>query len=386
MDPNKFTHPNGRIVKNSEGYPTFIPNPLPPKITYDDELVMSLVHAERKLAELKGRGDLLPNPNILIRPYLTREAVLSSKIEGTLASMTDLLQYEAVGGFSEEEAERLRLNEVSNYVKVLREKIREINSDGRLIDLDMIQQSHSMLMNNVRGGDKNPGEFRTIQNWIVKYGDTAENSVYTPPPPELIPSLLEQLEQFIRNPPANLSTVMLCAFLHYQFEAIHPFADGNGRIGRVLISLILAEKGLLPQPLLYLSAYFEKNLDNYYEGLLMISQESKWKEWLKFFLRAIMITADEAIENIQRLLNLQKKYKEKLKESHVSGSAVLLVDYLLGNPFITVPRAGKYLQLTYPSAKSAVQRLMNVGILEEIQTHHNTKMFVAREIAKAIRV
>ena len=385
MDPKKFTKPNGKIIKNAEGHDAFLPNPLPPQITYDEDLVMALVHAERKLAELKGIGDLLPNPNVLIRPYLTREAVSSSKIEGTLASVTDMLQFEAVGGFSEYESERLRLREVSNYIRVLRDKIQEIK-DGRRIDLDMIGQSHHTLMHNVRGGDRHPGKFREVQNWIVKYGDSAENSVYTPPPPEFVMPLLKQLEQFLQNPPENLSVVMQCALLHYQFEAIHPFADGNGRIGRVLVSLLLAERGLLPQPLLYLSAYFERNLDRYYDGLLLISQESRWKEWLKFFFTAIIVTADEAIDRIQRLLALQKQYKEKLKEQHVSGNAVLLLDYLLGNPFITIPQASDYLQVSYPSAKSAVSRLVNTGILKEAHTHYRSKVFLAEKIADAIRI
>ena len=385
MNKSDFTNPNGKIIKNTKGYETFIPNKIPPEIQYDDDLVMSLVHAERKLAELKGRGDLLPNPHVLIRPYLTREAVLSSKIEGTLASMTDLLQYEVVGSFRQEDEERLRLKEVRNYVKVLQEKIKEIIKDGRKIDLEMIRESHKILMVGVRGGDKNPGSFRTVQNWIVRYGDTLENSVYTPPPPEYVVSLLEQVEEFLQKPPENLSVVLQCAILHYQFEAIHPFRDGNGRIGRVLIPLLLTERGLLSQPLLYLSAYFEKNLDRYYAGLLAISQQSKWKEWLMFFLHAITVTADEAIENIQRLLTLQKKYKQTLKKQRVSGSAVLLIDYLLGNPFITIPKAADYLGITYPSAKNAVQRLIDVQILDEISNKYKSKIFVCKEIAEAIR-
>jgi len=384
MRAEQFTKPNGSVLISVGAEPVFVPKSLPPQIYYDNELINMLSKAESKVGELKGIGELLSSPNTLIRPYLRREAVISSKIEGTLASIEDVLQYEAIGNIGENESERLRLREVINYVRAVQDNLVRIKN-GEKITREMIKRAHGRLMLRVRGYSKKPGEFRTFQNWIVPYGESAKNSVYTPPPPESLDDLLENLENFLINPPENMPVLIQCAIMHYQFEAIHPFADGNGRIGRVLISLLLAEKGVLPQPLLYLSAFFEKNIKQYYNGLLAISQKSKWREWLKFFLLAITEQADATIKNIYILMQLQKKYKEKLMEKRASGSAVLLVDYLFENPYITIPRAQAYLRLSYPSAKRAVERLVDVAILEEARVYSRGRVFLAREIVDSLK-
>ncbi len=385
MKAEQFTKPNGRILISDEGVSAFVPKFLPPQFYYDHELINLLAKTEVKVGELKGIGELLTNPNTLIRPYLRREAVISSKIEGTLASMQDVLQYEAIGNIGEQESDRLRLHEVINYMHTLQDNLDLIKSNKEKITLEMIKRAHKTLMLGVRGYDKKTGEFRKIQNWIVPYGESAKNAVYTPPPPEYLDELLENLGSFFTNPPEDMPVLIQCAILHYQFEAIHPFADGNGRIGRVLISLLLAEKDILPQPLLYLSAYFEKNIKEYYNGLLAISQKSKWREWIKFFLQAMMEQADLTIKNIHMLIDLQKKYKEKLMTKRASGSAILLLDYLFENPYMTVPRAQQCLHLTYPSAKNAVQTLVEVGILEEVKMYFRSKVFHAKEIEDSLR-
>lgn len=385
MRAEQFTKPNGKVVLSLEGHTTFVPSLLPPQIYYDSELVTLLAKAEVKIGELKGIGELLDNPNTLIRPYLRREAVISSKIEGTLASITDMLQYEAVGNITESESERLRLREVINYVNTLQETLQQIQEGKEKITLEMIKRAHRKLTFGVRGYDKKSGEFRTFQNWIVPYGESAKNSVYTPPPPEFIEGLLKNLEEFFLNPPENMPVLIQCAIMHYQFEAIHPFADGNGRIGRVLISLLLSERGVLPQPLLYLSAFFEKNIKDYYEGLLAISQKGKWREWIKFFLVAVREQADATIKNIHVLIELKEKYKQKLMEKRASGSSILLLDHLFENPYTTIPRAQKYLKLTYPSAKNAVQTLVEAGILEEAKMFYRGKVFRAKEIEESLR-
>lgn len=371
-------------MQSLEGHTTFVPSLLPPQIYYDEELVNLLAKAEVKIGELKGVGELLDDPNTLIRPYLRREAVISSSIEGTLASITDMLQYEAVGNITESESERLRIYEVVNYITALQASLERIQK-GEKINLEMIRRAHEILMHDVRGYNKKCGAFRTIQNWIVQYGESAKNSTYTPPPPEFVEGLLKNLEEFFLNPPENMPVLIQCAIMHYQFEAIHPFEDGNGRIGRVLISLLLSERGVLPQPLLYLSAFFEKNIKDYYDGLLAISQKGKWREWIKFFLTAIREQADATIKNIHVLIELKAKYKKKLMEIRASGSAVLLLDHLFENPYITVPRAQDYLKLTYPSAKNAIQTLIDAGILEEAKMFYRGRVYRAKEIEESLK-
>jgi len=384
MKLESFSKPNGRIVNSAEGYATFVPKLLPPQFYYDHELINLLSKAEVKIGELKGIGSLLKSPNSLIHRYLKKEAVVSSKIEGILASIQDVLQYEAIGNISKQESEHLRLNEVLNYVYALQDNLETIRTKNKKITLEMIKRAHSQLMHEVRGYDKKPGEFRTIQNWIVQYGETAKNSTYTPPPPDYLDELLKNFEEFLNNPPDNMPVLIQCAIMHYQFEAIHPFEDGNGRIGRVLISLLLAEKNILPLPLLYLSEYFQKNISNYYTGLLAISQKSKWREWIKFFLQAITEQADITIHNVHALRELRNTYQEKLKKIHASGSVLLLLDHLVENPYITIPRAQKFLSVAYPSAKNAVQTLMKVGVLEEIPMYYKSKVFRATEIEEVM--
>ena len=384
MKLESFTKPNGKIVNSSEGHAAFVPNLLPPRIYYDDELIGLLAKAEVRIGELKGIGGLLKSPNSLIHRYLKKEAVVSSKIEGTLASMRDVLQYEAIGNISEQESERLRLKEVLNYVNALQSNLRTIRTENKKITLGMIKHVHDQLMRGVRGYDKKPGEFRVIQNWIVQYGETAKNSTYTPPPPEYLDDLLENFEEFLNNPPEYMPVLIQCAIMHYQFEAIHPFEDGNGRIGRILISLLLAEKDILPLPLLYMSEYFEKNIKNYYVGLLATSQKNKWREWIKFFLQAIIEQSDITIQNIHALKRLRDTYREKLKSIRASGSAHLLLDHLIENPYITIPRAQRILGVAYPSAKNAIQTLVGVEILEIVPMYYKSKVFRASKIEKVL--
>ena len=385
-DNSKFTKPNGSFEINAENQLVFIPNKLPPSgINYDNEMILLLARAERKIGELKGRGDTMVNPHILIRAYLKREAVLSSKIEGTLASLKDLNMHEAFGSIGKNTKDDLRLREVLNYVNALESALKKIKEPNQIINLELVKASHKILMTGVRGGDKNPGEFRTRQNWIAKIQGTRKIIIYTPPPPEKIMELFENLEKFLQED-HDISVLIQCAFIHYQFEAIHPFLDGNGRIGRLLLPLVLYKKGLLPEPLLYLSAYFEKNLKEYYDGLLMTSQKSEWEEWVKFFLRAFMEQADETIKNIQKLVDLQKRYRETLREKNTSNKIILLMEHMFVNPYITIPQVADYLQVTYPSAKAAVMKLVKEGILKETDIKSKSKVFLAKEIETILDV
>lgn len=374
----RFTKPNGRFEANSDGRPTFVPRELPPTIRYDSELIALLVKAERKVGELKGKGGELENPHILIRAYLKKEAVLSSKIEGTMASLADLNRQEAVGNVSRKDADRLRLREVINYVNALEDSLKAMRETGRRVNMDVLRAAHKILMDGVRGHDKEPGKFRDQQNWVIRTRGMRREIVYTPPPPEKISALLENLEEFIQT--ESLSVLIQCAVLHYQFEAIHPFVDGNGRIGRLLIPLVLYEKRIMPVPLLYLSAYFDKHRERYYSGLLAVSQKSGWLEWIKFFLMAFIEQADEAVENIQRLMTLMRRHKDTLRKRSASGKAVFLMESLFSNPYVTIPNAARFLGVTYPSAKSAVMTLVDAGILQPTDILYRSKVFVARDI------
>lgn len=376
--------PNGGFEENDDGHLTFVPNNLPPPVSYDDELVMLLAQAERKVGELKGEGSQLENPHILIRTYLKREAVLSSKIEGTLASLEDLNRHEAVGGIGKDASERLRLIEVVNYVGALEDSLEKIAEPGQEIDLDILRAAHARLMTGVRGGDKDPGKIRTRQNWIVETRVTRQTIIYTPPSPDNVAPLLESLEEFIQANRDDVSVLIQCAMIHYQFEAIHPFLDGNGRIGRLLLPLILHKSGMLPVPLLYLSAYFDKHRQEYYDGLLTVSQKSRWRAWIKFFLRAFAEQADETIKNIRKLHDLKREYREKILQNNTSSNVVLLMEHLFANPYITIPGAAKFLSVTYPSAKNAVMTLVDVKILKLTDLVSSSKVFLAPEIEDAL--
>lgn len=380
----RFTKPNGRFEANPDGQPTFVPRELPPTVRYDRELVTLLAQAERKVGELKGRGGELENPRILIRAYLKKEAVLSSRIEGTMATLEDLNRQEAVGNVGAKDADRLGLGEVLNCVNALEDSLKAVRETGRRVNMDVIRAAHKILMDGVRGHDKEPGKFRDRQNWVIRTRGTRREIVYTPPPPEKIPALLENLEEFIRTDDESPSVLIQCAVLHYQFEAIHPFIDGNGRIGRLLIPLILYEKGIMPEPLLYLSAYFDRHRERYYGGLLAVSQKSGWLEWIKFFLMAFIEQAEEAVENIRRLMTLMRRHKDTLRRRRAGGNAVFLMESLFSNPYVTIPKAARFLGVTYPSAKSVVMTLVGAGILQPADMLYRGKVFVAREIEDAL--
>ncbi len=385
-DRNRFTKPNGIFESNREKQLTFVPVKLPPILYYDDETVMLLAQAESKVGELRGRGGELANPDILIRAYLKNEAVLSSKIEGTLASLEDLNRQEAIGNIGRRDADNLRLVEVLNHVDALSDSLKKIEQGAHKISLDLLRHAHEKLLAGVRGQDKSPGKFRDRQNWIVKTRGTVSEIIYTPPSLERMHELLRDLEAFLQADHTAMSALIQCAVIHYQFEAIHPFLDGNGRIGRLLLPLILYEKGVLPQPLLYMSAYFDKHREEYYNGLLEVSQKRKWREWIKFFLRAFITQSDEAIKNIQKLSDLQKKYTETLKGINTSSNVVFLMEHLFGNPYITVPKAATFLNVTYPTAKNAIKSLVNAGILTQTDIVHTSKVFLAEEIEASLTV
>lgn len=382
-DVSAYTHPNGGFVDIPELGKAFVPARLPPKIPYDNEMIDLLARAESAVGELRGRGRGIPNPHILIRPYLKREAVMSSRIEGTMASLEDLNMQEALGNISREDSENLRLIEVQNYVRALEASLGDLRSGECRIELQLILKAHEILMRGVRGGDRSPGKLRERQNAIVSVMGMRRAIAHVPPPPAMVRDLLDDLWAFVGDD-NGMSALVKCAVAHYQFEAIHPFSDGNGRVGRLLIPLMLHAAGVMEQPLLYVSAYFEYRKQEYYEGLRLVSQSGGWQEWIKFFLAAFAVQADDAAKTLDNLYSLRADYASRLRRRNAKASALMLVDELLGNPYVTVPRAASLLGISYAGASSAVRALEAAGILEKTEIKARAKVFFAIDVERTL--
>ena len=355
---------------------TFVPEFLPPKIDYASTIDL-ITRAHIRLGVLEGVGQLLPNPDLLIIPYITQEVVLSSRIEGTEASNLDVFRFKAEGRDDSNGHKRVR--EVVNYVSASRSCLEWI-TNGKRVDLEMLMHAHKILLEGVRGNEAESGKIRTVQNWIGYANCRIENASYVPPAVHRLDDLLANLMQIVKDPFQGIPVLVRCALAHYQFESIHPFEDGNGRVGRLLILLILASSGALSRPLLYLSAYFERNRTEYHHLLRRVSQNSEWTKWLEFFMKGVIQCSDEAIRVTYKFLDLREKYELKLKENRASRNAIILVTYLLSNPVVTIPAAAKYLGTGYPPAKKAVMYLVDAGILEQRDTRRRGKEYVAREI------
>lgn len=369
---------NGRLIRGTQGYWAFVPNNLPPQLTITIDLVNQLSEADRALSELAGVARTLPNPHILIDPFVRREAVLSSRIEGTQASLSDVFFFEA-GSWKEKEVPDVR--EVLNYVKALEYGLTRLKELP--LSLRLIKEIHAILMEGARGHTQAPGEFRRSQNWIGPAGCTLIDAVYVPPPPNELMSALDSLEKYLHLT-SDFPPLIRLSFIHYQFEAIHPLLDGNGRIGRLLITLLLCAQDLLPQPLLYLSAFFERHRNEYYERLLDISRNGRWKEWVLFFLRGISSQSRDAIRRSDLLLNLWQKYRSDLQAARASALLLQLVDQLFAFPAISNNIAAQKLSVTPRSAQLNIEKLVRAGILREATGKQRKRVYVAPEIISIV--
>lgn len=360
----------------------FIPEPLPPPLDYDAELVRAIADSNRQLGELAGLARQLANPHLLIRPFIKREAVLSSRIEGTEADVTDLYVYEAGQRllFDREVAEA-DVHEVRNYVLALEHGLDRLGSLP--VSSRLLREMHQILMSKVRGQHRAPGELRKIQNWIGVPGCSIEEASFIPPPPQVVPKSLSALESYINSRDPSHPPLVRLACIHYQFEAIHPFLDGNGRIGRLLVSLLLVHWDLLPLPLLYLSAYFESRRSGYYSRLLHVSTQGDWRSWILFFLQGVEEQAASANRLVKQFQDLQRSWREALSQPGVSTLTIDLMESLFDQPILSIPMAANRLDVTYPSAKLHVDRLVRSGILMPVRGSKNPKFFVALEILRA---
>ena len=368
--------PVGHILPTNNGQLAFVPNPLPRYIQMTSSLVYRLDEASRAVSTLAGVGETIPNPHLLIRPFLRREAVLSSRIEGTQASVSDLFLYEA----SSSHHPRGDVEEVVNYVHALECGMKLLHELP--ISLRLINKVHSVLMQGVRGTDKRPGKLRTEQVWIGPAGTPIEEARFVPPPANLVRDQFADLESFI-NEPLELPPLVQCALMHYQFEAIHPYLDGNGRIGRLLIVIFLCDKKILPAPLLYLSAYFERTRDEYYDQIFRVSATGDWESWLHYFLGGVVEQSRDALLRIRRIRLLHDEKRRLLQDRGESGNALRLLDELFANPYMTTPWAAQLIGVTPAGARRILERLMEAGIVE-IRRETWPHIYVASALLRAI--
>ena len=380
LDPREFDHASaGQCIKVPTGYWAFIPHPLPPGISYDTPLIRLLSEADRLLGELSGTGRLLANPYLLIAPYVRREAVASSRIEGTQASLNDLFFFEA----SEKETPRTPdVHEVRNYVQAMEYGIKRLRDLP--VSVRLICEIHAILMQGVRGDHATPGETRRSQNWIGPPGCSLQDATYVPPPVEEMKNALSDWEKYLHSD-TDIPSLIQCALMHYQFEAIHPFLDGNGRIGRLLITFFLWERGLLTQPLLYLSAFFDRYRDGYYSRLLAVSKYGDWRGWIEFFLRGVISQSKDALSDAKKIIELHEKYRQRLEATKkIPESAYRLIEELFGNPVLSISSLGKKWGIPFNSLKTGVLRLVSLGILREETGRKRNKLYIASELIELL--
>lgn len=373
---------NGRIRRLPTGYSAFIPNPLPPDLRWTPKLAYLLSQADLSLGELAGIGRVMPNPYLLVTPFVRREAVLSSRIEGTRASLADLYAFEAVQLSFWDHTPASDVREVYNYVETLEYGLKRLSSLP--VSLRLLRELHERLMQGTRGQERTPGEFRRSQNWIGPPGSTLTDAVYVPPPVPEMHEALNELEKFIHLP-SQLPILIRLALIHYQFEAIHPFLDGNGRVGRLLIPLLLCAWDVLSQPLLNLSVYFEQHRQEYYEQLLSVSQRSEWEAWLLFFLNGVHEQARDGLKRIRSLQGLQTSYREQIAvQSRASTGLLQVIDLLFEQPIITLNYVAERLNISYHTARRYASRLEDAGLIEEMTGYARNRVYRASGILAAM--
>lgn len=376
MDPSIFKNPNGKLYKNKKkDYFIFIPNILPLDITFTTNNLKKLELANNYLGKLSGLIDNLPNPNLFINPYIRKEAVLSSKIEGTRSSLSDILKYDLDKKNINDD-----LKEILNYIKALNYGLEKIKYNN--ISKKLILELNKILLKDVRGDNENIGEIRNIQNWIGEYGSNLKTSLYNPPNPEKINKLIDNLIEYI-NKEDQTPILIKSAIIHYQFEAIHPFIDGNGRVGRLLIILYLSKFNLLDKPILYLSEYFEKEKIKYYENILYFSTNSDYNKWIDYFLEGIIIQSKKTSEKVKQLIEYRNKTRSFLKNKNNNTNILKIFDYLFQNPYINVIKSKEILNINnYNTGKRNILKLVKYGILT--LDKKDSKKYVAEEINKIL--
>ena len=381
MDPQDFTCPAaGRAVKAETGYWAFVPAPLPPPIQYDAPTTLLLSQADAALSELSGLGRYLPNPDLLIAPYVKREAVASSRIEGTQADLSDLLLDEIEPKWTPPGSDVL---EVRNYVAALNRGIRDL--EKLPLSCRLLRDIHAVLMAGVRGHDKTPGEFRRSQNWIGPPGCTLADATYVPPPEHEMKECLTLWERFLHQRD-TMPELIQCALIHEHFEAIHPFLDGNGRIGRLLITLHLMEEGVLTTPALSISSFLKQHQAEYYDRMSEVRSTGNYEQWVKFFLQAVYESASDAIAAIEELTALLDTHVHLIAGMGcASGTTMRLFSYLETHPIIDIESTASSLEMAFNTAEGAIERLIQAGILHQATTTRRGRTFVYTDYLGLLR-
>ena len=364
------------LVSIQDGQWAFVPHSPPAALELDGELVFELDSASRAVSQLAGVGETLANPHLLIEPFLRREAVLSSRIEGTQASISDLYTFEAGTRRPSRDA-----REVANYVAAMQrgqELLKTLPICRRLVN-----ELHSVLLAGVRGEDMRPGELRERLVWIGPEETPIEDARFVPAPAENVEDLIAEWDSFV-NADVRMPPLIQCALMHYQFETIHPYLDGNGRLGRLLIPLFLIEREVLPTPLLYLSAYLEQNRAEYYARLLAVSTEADWRGWLTFFLKGVAEQAGDAVRRSRELRDLHESYRQQLQEERASGNTLLMVDFLFERPVVTHRSAAQRLGISTEGARLILQRLAEEELVE-IRRYSWPMTYVAHEVIEILQ-
>ncbi len=367
--PDQTSNRAGTWTPQASGYQAFVPHPLPPipPIQIDGALQTLLSEADRNLGRLDGATEILPNPDLFVAMYVRQEAVLSSQIEGTQSSLADVLAFEA--GQLGTKVDDTR--EVLNYVQAMNAGIDELQ---RLpLSLRLIKMIHAELMHDVRGGHATPGEFRRSQNWIGPTGSSLENATFVPPPVPEMTEALGQLETFLHDRDA-LPVLVHCAVTHAQFETIHPFLDGNGRVGRLLITFQLVERGTMHKPLLYLSHFFKRNRAEYYDRLMAVRNDGNWEAWVEFFLRGVVEVSREATSLARDILSMREDHLRAIGTER-SPFAIRLLELLFERPVLTVRFAEQFLGCTYGQANVLFTRFENLGILQETTGQKRNRVY-----------
>ena len=363
---------SGAYRQQPTGYKAFFPAQLPPDppVKIEGELQNLLSNADMSMARLDGLGHILPNAGLFIAMYVKKEALLSSQIEGTQASLEDLFEFE-----SGKQPENINdVAEVVNYVKALNygmERLREFPMSLRLI-----KEIHEVLMEGVRGGEKTPGEFKKTQNWIGPPGCTLKDARFVPPPPHEAEAAMGALELYLHQPP-QLPVLVDCALIHYLFETIHPFLDGNGRLGRLLITFYLHWRGVMEKPLLYLSYYFRRYRQEYYDRLNMVRDNGDFEQWIAFFLKGVVVTADSAVDAAKQIMELQSRHRNLLWQKKISSPlAVGILEKLFYTPYVSVNDIARDFSVSYQAASTLISQLENIGILKEITGRKRDKRYI----------
>lgn len=363
----------GRYVSQPTGYRAFMPTPLPPQppVALTGELQGLLSAADRALGRLDGSVLTLPNPDLFVFMYVRKEAVLSSQIEGTQSSLQDLLAAEAQ--LFDQNLPR-DVDEVVNYVRAMNRGLARLPELP--VSVRLIREIHAELMQGVRGGRLQPGELRTSQNWIGPAGSTLTNAIFVPPPHHAVPEALGDLEKFL-HAQDDLPPLVKIALAHVQFETIHPFLDGNGRVGRLLITFLLTERGILHKPVLYLSHFFKQHRQEYYEHLQAVRDRGAWEDWLGFFLRGVIGVAVEAADTARSILRLREEHRAAITThlGRAAGNGHKVLESLFDRPIVSVSDVRDKTGTTYAAANSLVARLVELGVLSEMTGYARNRRF-----------